>query len=197
MGTGTPGREAASLHPPSFPGSALAVRVGLFPCSAGRPFPRPGLRSGTGVARRGGQGRAQARPKGLVLDGPEHGARLGRSRDDGELRRVVVVGEPVRTQTSALAKLLRAPPRPSNTVTIVTSINASGLTPTTPKIALRGRRQARAAANPRTGRIRPIRARSNSPWSGACSSRHRATRRRRRRKSRDPPDGAQPRPAAS
>ena len=37
--------------------------------------------SGTGVARRGGQGLAQARPTGLVLDGPEHGARLGRSRD--------------------------------------------------------------------------------------------------------------------
>ena len=56
--------------------------AGLFPCSAGRPFPRPGLRSGTGVARRGGQGRAQARPTGLVLDGPERGARLLRSWDD-------------------------------------------------------------------------------------------------------------------
>src|SRR5208337_150398 len=96
-----------SLHPPNFPGSALAVRVGLFPCSAGRPFPRPGLRSGTGVARRGGQGRAQARPIGLVLDGPEHGARLGRSRHaQGSVR--LVVGKLLRTQTSALAKPPRA-----------------------------------------------------------------------------------------
>src|SRR5271166_3812772 len=92
-----PAAKRPSLHPPNFPGSAPAVRVSLFPCSAGRPFPRPGLRSGTGVARRGGQGRAQARPTGLVLDGPEHGARLGRSRDaEGSLG--VVVGEAVRTQ---------------------------------------------------------------------------------------------------
>src|SRR5208283_6067397 len=71
--------------------------AGLFPCLAGRPFPRPGLRSGTGVARRGGQGGAQARPTGLVLDGPERGARLSRSWDDANPRSVVV-GQSVRAK---------------------------------------------------------------------------------------------------
>ena len=144
MGMGTPGREAAFPSSTQLPGSALAVRVGLFPCSAGRPFPRPGLRSGTGVARRGGQGRARARPTGLVLDGPEHGARLGRSRDAGGLPRVVVVGEAVRkrTQPSALATTPASTrrrqargqaahsllTRPSNTVTGATSNSVSRLT---------------------------------------------------------------------
>ena len=59
------------------------VRVGLFPCSAGRPFPRPGLRSGTGVARKGWSRTRVSAPGGLVLDGPERGATLGRSRDAG------------------------------------------------------------------------------------------------------------------
>jgi hypothetical protein len=78
-------------------GADPGVRVGLFPCSARRPFPRPGLAQRNW---RRAQGRSRTRasaPAGLVLDGPEHGAKLARSRDaKGSVR--IVVGEPMRTE---------------------------------------------------------------------------------------------------
>jgi hypothetical protein len=99
MGTGTPGREAAfpsstqlPWSGPRSPGWPVSL-FGWAAVSSSRPAQR------NGVARRGGQGRAQARPTGLVLEGPEHGARLGRRRDADGLR-PARRRQALRTQTS-------------------------------------------------------------------------------------------------
>src|SRR5271165_836045 len=165
MGMGTPGREAASLHPPNGSRGRLEwVNAAPIPesgsvCFLVRPGGRflvPALRSGTGVARRGGQGRAQARPTGLVLDGPEHGASLGRSRDaegsrpparrrrahaDPETRRRLrpdirgpgpcAPAKPPRARRHARpapGQAARTPYRPSNAVTVAPSNSVNRLT---------------------------------------------------------------------
>ena len=86
-GTGTPGREAALPSSPtesrgSPASNGIMLRgspgwVGQFPCSAGGRFLVPTCAAE--LASRAGavKDARQARPTGLVLDGPEHGARLG------------------------------------------------------------------------------------------------------------------------
>ena len=87
MGTGTPGREATILSSTPTEASDGLERVlprrsrspgwpvslfGWAAVSSSRP-----CESGTGVARRGGQGRAQARPQGLSLTAPSTAPALG------------------------------------------------------------------------------------------------------------------------
>ena len=185
MGTGTPGREAAFPSSPQrkprtewVMGADPGVRVGLFPCSARRPFPRPGLAQRNW---RRAQGRSRTRvsaPAGLVLDGPEHGARLGRRRDaKGSVR--IVVGEPTPTEdlrsgetaasttarSTSRGRAAHSPRRPSNTVTGPPSNSVSRLTSSSLSFHRRGKHRLlcgrsarlRAVATPRTDLARPLR----------------------------------------
>ena len=124
-GTGTPGREAALPSAPQrkprtarfewvMPRRSPESGSACFLVRPGGRFLVPALRGGTGVARRGGQGRAQARPKGLSLTAPSTAPGLGAvgTREASSLR--LVAGEPMRkTRTGSSSA---SPNRPSNTV---------------------------------------------------------------------------------
>ena len=152
MGTGTPGREAAfpsspngSRGRPARMGHGAPIPESGSGCFLVRPGGRflvPALRSGTGVARRGGQGRAQARPKGLSLTAPSTAPGLGAvgtrkgSLRPARRRRADADREPAtwrncREHHDVLDRRWveqRALPRPSNTVTGAPSNSVSGLT---------------------------------------------------------------------
>ena len=116
--------------------------------SPGRPvslFGRAAVSSSRPAQRnwRRAQGRSRtraARPTGLVLDGPEHGARLGRGRDAERSLPPAHRRRPLRTQTSdptkppparhprpARRQAAHSPHRPSNTLIVAPSNIASGL----------------------------------------------------------------------
>ena len=105
MGTGTLGSKPPHRSPDGSLGRPASNRaMPRRSRSPGRPvslFGRAAVsssrpcESGTGVARRGGQGRAQARPKGLSLTAPSTAPGLGAvGTPERSLR--LAVGEPVR-----------------------------------------------------------------------------------------------------
>ena len=160
MGTGTPAAKRPSLHPPSGSRGRPASNE-VMPRrsrSPGRPvslFGRAAVSSSRPAQRnwRRAQGRSRTRasaPEGLVLDGLEHGASLGRSRDAGGSLHLVV-GEPIgKTRTGSSSA---SPNRPSNTVIGAPSNNVIRLNCKPPLLRSKGRkgRKVRLQALPREG----------------------------------------------